>query len=315
MKKILLTAIATAAMLTATTGAEEKAPAKISLAPASRPANAVVARVNGAEITEADIAQAFKLQRVHPQMQERFRDEVIQRLISDKVFRQFMSKTIPEPSQAEINLFFEKQFKAIQANFKTRGVEITRQNIYEKINMSREKVNKEIVLALRMEKWADKNASNKEIADYYSKHSKDYEKIRISHILLKTEPNAGDAAKKKVRASIDKIRAKIIAGGDFAKLAEENSACSSSRTGGDLGGYYDRNAPLARAFIQAAFKLKTGEISPIVETKFGLHIIKVTDRKSPKPEEVNKRIRAKLSGQKLNEAINKEIAKAKIERL
>jgi peptidyl-prolyl cis-trans isomerase C len=73
------------------------------------------------------------------------------------------------------------------------------------------------------------------------------------------------------------LLSQIKKGADFAELAKANSACPSSAQGGDLG-FFKRGRMLP-AFEKAAFELETGQISDVVETRFGYHIIKVTGRK------------------------------------
>ena len=68
-----------------------------------------------------------------------------------------------------------------------------------------------------------------------------------------------------------------MAGEDFAELAKENSICPSAKNGGDLG-YFSRGR-MAPLFEEAAFKLKNGEVSDVVRTSFGYHIIKKEDHK------------------------------------
>jgi len=102
------------------------------------------------------------------------------------------------------------------------------------------------------------------------------EQVRASHILIKTE-GLDEAGKKEARSRIEDILAKVKAGEDFAELAKAHSNCPSASQGGDLG-FFDRKR-MVPEFSEAAFKLKVGQVSDIVETKFGYHIIKVTDHK------------------------------------
>lgn len=90
-------------------------------------------------------------------------------------------------------------------------------------------------------------------------------KVRASHMLVKTMEEAKE------------ILEELKNGASFSKLANERSLCPSKKRGGDLG-FFTRGK-MVREFEKAAFALKKGEISDAVKTKFGYHIIKVTDRK------------------------------------
>jgi len=117
------------------------------------------------------------------------------------------------------------------------------------------------------------------------------ESVRASHILI--VPEALDAEKAKAMSDEEKkkasdgqkqialkkaqeILARLKGGEDFAKLASENSSCPSKAKGGDLGTFARGN--MVAEFEKSAFSLKSGEMSDIVETKFGYHIIKVSEK-------------------------------------
>ena len=123
-----------------------------------------------------------------------------------------------------------------------------------------------------------------ETREYYEKNP-DYftqpEQVRASHILIAL--NEQDSAEKRGSAleKITEVQAKLKSGEDFASLAEEYSEGPSSTQGGDLG--FFQRGQMVKAFEDAAFALKEGELSDIVETSFGYHLIIVTDRK----EELN----------------------------
>ena len=90
-------------------------------------------------------------------------------------------------------------------------------------------------------------------------------KVRASHILVKTEEEAND------------LYEKISNGADFAEMAQEYSLCPSKRDGGDLR--YFGKGMMVKPFEDAAFSLEVGEMSKPVETQFGWHLIKLTDKK------------------------------------
>jgi len=89
-------------------------------------------------------------------------------------------------------------------------------------------------------------------------------KIRASHILVSTSEEA------------ESVLSEIKAGGDFGELAKKYSSCPSKGQGGDLG--YFAKGQMVKDFEDAAFSLKEGEVSGIVKTQFGYHIIKLTGK-------------------------------------
>jgi peptidyl-prolyl cis-trans isomerase C len=138
------------------------------------------------------------------------------------------------------------------------------------------------------------------------------ETVRASHILVKVEPNADEATKKQARAKIDGILKRAKAGEDFGALAKQNSDDGSASVGGDLN--YFPKQQMVPEFSNAAFALKTGEISDVVTTQFGYHIIKLTDRKPAGAvplAEVNDRVKQFLTEQKKQQQAQAFIAQAR----
>jgi len=105
------------------------------------------------------------------------------------------------------------------------------------------------------------------------------EQVRASHILIQPELTGADPneAKAKARAKAEDLLRQIKEGADFAELAKAHSSCPSAPKGGDLG-FFPRDQAL-EAFDNVAFALEVGQMSDVVETKYGFHIIKVTDHK------------------------------------
>jgi peptidyl-prolyl cis-trans isomerase C len=104
------------------------------------------------------------------------------------------------------------------------------------------------------------------------------ELARASHILIRCAPDASDDVKKGKRAQIDAARALVKGGEKFADIARKVSEDpGSAQTGGDLG-YFPRGQ-MVPEFDTAAFSLKTNEVSDVITTRFGYHILLVTGRK------------------------------------
>ena len=125
------------------------------------------------------------------------------------------------------------------------------------------------------------SVSDREVHEFYAANYarfKTPEQIHARHILIKVKPDANEAAKEVARKRINAILAKAKAGEDFAELAEKHSEGPSGPRGGDLG-FFSRGQMVPR-FEEAAFALKPGEISNVVQTRFGVHIIKVDEHRA-----------------------------------
>ncbi len=124
------------------------------------------------------------------------------------------------------------------------------------------------------------NISDKEMQEYYEQNMQGMEKsgprIRIQQILLLTPTEASSSQIKKVKKNTKKLHEKILAGEDFGKLAVENSQGAGAELGGDIGYFY--KGELMGDIEEIAFNLDNGQVSPVVRTELGFHIIKVIDK-------------------------------------
>lgn len=141
--------------------------------------------------------------------------------------------------------------------------------------------------------------SDSELRAYYEQNNAalaQQEQRRARHILLTVDPGASADDKGKVRAQADALLAQLRQSPDrFAELARTRSQDpGSAAQGGDLD-YFGRGA-MVKPFEDAAYALAKGEISPVVETEFGFHIIQVTDIRRPTPEPFEA-VRAKLTAE------------------
>jgi peptidyl-prolyl cis-trans isomerase D len=119
-----------------------------------------------------------------------------------------------------------------------------------------------------------------EINEYYEYHIDKFsqpDQVKVRHILFKLDPSATKEEVKRVREKAQKVLEEARQGKDFSALAEEYSEGPTRSKGGDLG-YFSRGK-MVKAFEDTAFKLKKGEISDLVRTSYGFHIIKVEDIK------------------------------------
>lgn len=125
-----------------------------------------------------------------------------------------------------------------------------------------------------------------EVRQYYSENANERyrrpEMVKASHILISTQ-GLNTEQKAEARQKAEQVLALARQpGADFAALAREHSACPSKLRGGNLG-FFRAQGQMEAEFSAAAFALRVGEISGVVETKAGYHIIKVTDRREAGP--------------------------------
>jgi hypothetical protein len=132
-------------------------------------------------------------------------------------------------------------------------------------------------------------------------------KVRARHILLQFPEGASDAQVDSVRAQAADLRARIMGGEDFSTLARQYSQdTGTAPTGGDLGSF--GKGEMVPPFEAAAFELDIGEVSEVVETAFGLHIIVMDERIIPPFEERREQFRMQLQSQLVMEAESTYVA-------
>ncbi|MBW1894747.1 MAG: peptidylprolyl isomerase [Deltaproteobacteria bacterium] len=196
------------------------------------------------------------------------------------------------------------------------------------LNLTEASIKSQIGKGLAIKKFVDTtivdkiDVSEKELKDYYRKNKERFtrpETVRASHILIKVDKDAIEFEKKEAKKEIEKIRARALKKEDFADLAKKFSQGPSAENGGALG--FFQRGQMVKPFEEAAFALKPGEISDVVKTEFGFHIIKVLDKK-PSETTSLKEVRVRLKEFLKQGKVRKEIMayveklrkKAKIEK-
>jgi len=248
-----------------------------------------VATVNGVEITRQDYdremqaAQQYFASMGHQAVSgERLKEvekAVLKKLINGMLLFQASQKSGIKVDPAKI----EAEFKGFRDRFPT---EKEYQTALVELHLTEAGVKEKIGEGLAIQEFIQRDftdkatVSDKEIQDYYDHNSAAFhkaEQVKASHILITVKPDADEATKKAARQKLERIRKQIVAGGDFAAFAKKNSDCPSKTQGGDLG-YFSRGQ-MVKPFEQAVFSMMPGDVSDIVETQFGYHIIKLIDKK------------------------------------
>ena len=255
-------------------------------------ADSVAVTVNGVDINESRIEAQLKpqLAKVGAQLPstfvEQYKNQLRQQILEGMIVEQLLDGKVKENNiivtEEEVVGHLEKA--AAQQNLSLSDIKEMMEARGQSFDEAKQRIKKGMAYQKLMEaQWAGKiNVTEDDAKKYYSENAKQLEQVRASHILIKprtADPNADpNEVKATAKAKTENLLKQIKDGADFAELAKTNSACPSSKQGGDLN--FFARGQMAPAFERAAFALKPGQVSDVVETQFGYHIIKVTDRKN-----------------------------------
>ena len=153
--------------------------------------------------------------------------------------------------------------------------------------------------------------SKKEVDEYYEKHKSEFNappEVRLQQILLVVPPEAAESEVDQVRKQTDQIYGRIREGEDFTEMVKRYSQDVTAAAGGDMGIF--RQGELFPALDEAAFSLEVGEVSGIIKTPRGFHILRLLDKKDRKKmteEERSEEIDDIIYNQKVEEKFQKWI--------
>ncbi len=262
-------------------------------------------------ISYRDLKEQIRKQLAINKLTQRIKDSVA---VTDQEVKDYWLNENEKIKTAYIFLSPKKYEKAVMANQE----EIT--TYYEKHKEDftiPEKVKVDYLL-INPEEFTKKiEVTEKELESYYQNHLVHFEvpkKRRVSHILIKLSPSASEKEQENAKKKIEEIQKKLEGGADFTTLAKKYSQdTSSAKKGGDLGFFtYSEMIP---SFSKAAFSLKKeDEVSRIVKTPFGYHIIKLTGIKQAYTksfQEVKPQVRKLWMEQKNEDLAKKEAEKVR----
>ncbi len=260
---------------------------------AAEPQNAAVkpaARVNGAPISQKEVDEAMSAlipqasyhRNVTPETMKELRKKALDNLIREELFYRAGLKKGYKVAKGDIGKRLEEIIKrypsknAFTEALKKHGV--TEEGVRKKIE--------HMMLAdffLKEEVYKRAEMPEKDLLDYYKKNQEKFQKpeaVRLSHILIKVPPEAQKEEKEKLKKKAEEVYQKLQKGDDFEKLAWDNSDDPSRVKGGDLGVVH--RGRLEPEVEGPAFAMKKGEMSGIVTSLYGYHILKVVDTIPPR---------------------------------
>jgi len=298
--------------------------------------DSVAVTVNGIDITEAELQKLVKpqLERMAQQnkqlppaftqtLEKRIRQQILDRIIVGRLLDE-------KVKEANIVVTEQEVISQITKIAAAQSPPMTLEELKKKTaeyGQDFDEIKQQIRKGMTYQKIVESqragkiNITEEDAKKYYDENPTQFdvqEQVRASHILIKpdtTDPNTDpNQAKAQAKTKIEDLLKQVQDGADFAELAKANSACPSAAQGGDLK--FFARGKMVPPFEKAAFALEVGKVSDIVETQFGYHIIKVTDRKDATTisfEQARDNIIKRLTQQKQSELDNKYVESLKAE--
>ncbi len=189
--------------------------------------------------------EAFKMElRKENLTEKQFEERITNQLMQLKLIEEQVKKKVPQPTETEAKEVYDKIIAVINSSN-----QISAKNLNDDIKLLSQLVSR-----------------------YFD------EQVRVRHILIRSNKNDTKEEKAKAKKTIEDIRKKVVAGEDFSELAKKYSEDPGSKErGGDLG--FITRGDTVPEFEKAAFALKEGEVSPVITTEYGYHIIRLIERK------------------------------------
>ncbi len=253
----------------------------------------VAVTVNDRDITENQLeAEIQKMAtQMPPEYLEKNRDKVREQALDRLIIWKLLEEKIEEAKIVATEEEVIEQIKEVAAQQKLSLDEFKAMLQARGMNFDEWKQQMKFEMRIQFQKLVEAkmgdqiNVTETDANNFYSANIQRFqmpEQVKASHILIQpdtTDPNTDpNEAKAKALAKAQDLLKQIKEGADFAELAKATGGYPSAPRGGDLG-FRPRSGGWDAVFEKAAFGLKIGQTSDVVETQFGYHIIMVTDRK------------------------------------
>jgi len=247
--------------------------------------------------------------RTNPKLLKQLRAEMLERLIEQKLL---LTKAEEDTVQIEDQILDQQVEQRIRYMVNQVGSE---DKLEKAFGSSMKKIRKDIRKVAREQMMVEQvkatmlrgtKVSRREVEEFYNTYKDSLpvqqETVDISHILMQVKPS--EAASRAAYEKAEMILKKLKEGADFTQLAREYSEDpASAKRGGDLG--MIKRGDFVPEFENAAYKLKDGEISGIVQTQFGYHIIQMIERRGERIHTRHILIRVVPTAQDEQRVINK----------
>jgi peptidyl-prolyl cis-trans isomerase SurA len=276
--------------------------------------NEVVASVDGEPITERDVEQ-FAAQHGSPISTDDFADSpearaALKALIDDQLLQQERKRFEDKIDESQVDKYIaqlrtEQHMSDAQFRAALQSQGMSYEDFRKKARD--QLINTDMVQSEVLEKI---QISDADIKAFYDAHQSDFtikqERLRLAQILVALPQNATPQQVAAAQQKAEGIRLQAVKGMDFNQLAERYSDDDSKARGGELGWF--EPSEVNDQILAGVRNLKPGDISPVIRTKYGFHIVKLEDHDVPGPRplaDVKEQIRHELQDERANDQIKK----------
>ncbi|HJX27645.1 MAG TPA: peptidylprolyl isomerase [Thermoanaerobaculia bacterium] len=291
---------------------------------------AVVARVNGEEIKKQELVdqaqemrqQLARLQGIQAPLNSAFYNDVLNSMVANRLLLQEAKTLGLMFTDAEIEAEIQK-IKSGFPNEEAYRQQLATNKVTEAQLRNQMRSAGTVDKLIRSRIAPSIQVSEADARAFYDKNQEQMKqppRVHLRHILIKAEPNTPAAERQKARQKAEDLLSQVKNGGDFAALATANSDDPGSKPrGGDLS--WVTPGQTVPAFEKAAFALKNpNDLSPVVETRFGFHIIQLLEREAEKTvpfeqakDQIGQMLRQQQGQEKLRAHVEELKAKGKVE--
>ena len=281
----------------------------------------LAARVNGEGITRARLQSSVDTtarlgygNMTQPDAYKRVQRQVLDQLIAQELLWQEAKRKGFVATPAEV----DQAIAQLRQNYDN---DVAYQLELERNGFTPETYREDLKRQMSVWHWAQETftdavtVSDEDIHEFYVANPNRFrqpEQVKARHVLINVATDADEATVEAARQAIEKILAEARAGADFAELARQHSEGPTAPRGGDLGIF--SRGQMVKPFEDAAFALQPGEISDVVRTRFGFHVIKVEARRDAQivsEAQAAPSIREYLGSEKLTDAVEQSLEELK----
>ena len=238
----------------------------------------IAATVNGEKILVGAVrkvldSQPYPLSLTESQKKE-MRQAALESLVDDTLLRQYLSKQVPQVSQLEFNKEVQDLQDALKKQNKTLDM------FYKETGQTEEQLRRDMIARVQWRLLLLRMCPDDKAKVYFDANKVFFDKVyvRASHILIKLDPKTTKEQRAQAMQQMLVWRQDILAGKvKFDDVAKQYSQCPSKDKGGDIGEFPYKFVVMPD-FARVAFAMKKNEVSDVVQTSVGLHLILVTDR-------------------------------------